>query len=104
MLKGLHHSAYRCRDSEETRQFYSDFLGLPLVNALQIRETKSGRATKTLHSFYQLDDGSCLAFFEAPDMPFDFKTQHEFDLHIALEVSPADLQTMFDLPGILRTT
>jgi catechol 2,3-dioxygenase-like lactoylglutathione lyase family enzyme len=95
MLKGLHHNAYRCRDSEETRQFYSDFLGLPLINAFQIRETKSGRATKTLHSFYQLDDGSCLAFFEAPDMPFDFKKQHDFDLHIALEVSPADLQTMF---------
>jgi len=95
MLKGLHHNAYRCRDSEETRRFYSDFLGLPLVNAFQIRETKSGRATKTLHSFYQLDDGSCLAFFEAPDMPFDFKKQHDFDLHIALEVAPADLQTMF---------
>ena len=94
MLKGLHHNAYRCRDSEETRRFYSDFLGLPLVNAFQIRETKSGRATKTLHSFYQLDDGSCLAFFEAPDMPFDFKKQHDFDLHIALEVSPADLHTM----------
>ena len=95
MLKGLHHNAYRCRDSEETRRFYSDFLGLPLVNAFQIRETKSGRATKTLHSFYQLDDGSCLAFFEAPDMPFDFKKQHDFDLHIALEVSPEDLQAMF---------
>jgi len=95
MLKGLHHNAYRCRDSEETRIFYSDFLGLPLVQAFQINETKSGRATKTLHSFYQMDDGACLAFFEAPDMPFDFKTQHDFDLHIALEVSQADLHTMF---------
>ena len=95
MLKGLHHNAYRCRDSEETRKFYSDFLGLPLVQAFQIHETKSGRATKTLHSFYQMDDGSCLAFFEAPDMPFDFKTQHDFDLHIALEVSQTDLQAMF---------
>ena len=28
-------------------------------------------------------------------MPFDFKTQHDFDLHIALEVSQADLHTMF---------
>lgn len=95
MLKGLHHNAYRCRDSEETRKFYSDFLGLPLVQAFQIYETKSGRATKTLHSFYQMDDGACLAFFEAPDMPFDFKTQHDFDLHIALEVSQTDLHTMF---------
>jgi catechol 2,3-dioxygenase-like lactoylglutathione lyase family enzyme len=95
MLKGLHHNAYRCRDSEETRKFYSDFLGLPLVQAFQIHETKSGRATKTLHSFYQMDDGSCLAFFEAPDMPFVFKDQHDFDLHVALEVSQQDLHTMF---------
>jgi len=95
MLKGLHHNAYRCRDSEETRKFYSDFLGLPLVQAFQIHETKSGRATKTLHSFYQMDDGSCLAFFEAPDMPFAFKDQHDFDLHIALEVNQQDLHTMF---------
>ena len=95
MLKGLHHNAYRCRDSEETRKFYSDFLGLPLVQAFQIHATKRGRATKTLHSFYQMDDGSCLAFFEAPDMPFAFKDQHDFDLHIALEVSQEDLHTMF---------
>ena len=66
MIKGLHHNAYRCRDSEETRRFYEDFLGLPLVNTLEINETKSGRKTETLHSFYRLDDGSCLAFFEAP--------------------------------------
>ena len=95
MLKRLHHNAYRCRDSEETRKFYSDFLGLPLVNAFQISETKSGRATRTLHSFYQMEDGSSLAFFEAPDMPFTFKPQHDFDLHIALEVTQEDLQMMF---------
>jgi len=94
MLKGLHHNAYRCRDAEETRRFYSDFLGLPLVNAFEIRETKSGRATRTLHAFYQMEDGSSLAFFEAPDMPFSFKAQHDFDLHIALEVSPEDLHRM----------
>ncbi|MFM6990217.1 MAG: VOC family protein [Rhodoferax sp.] len=95
MLKGLHHNAYRCRDAEETRKFYQDFLGLPLVNAFEIAETKSGRATRTLHAFYEMDDGSCLAFFEAPDMPFEFKTQHDFDLHIALEVSPEDMHAMF---------
>ena len=96
MIKGLHHNAYRCRDSEETRRFYEDFLGLPLVNAFRISETKSGRATDVLHSFYQMDDGSCLAFFEAPDMPFEFKEQHDYDLHIALEVTPADLRRMLE--------
>jgi catechol 2,3-dioxygenase-like lactoylglutathione lyase family enzyme len=96
MIKGLHHNAYRCRDSEETRRFYEDFLGLKLVNAFEITETKTGRATHVLHSFYAMDDGSCLAFFEAPESPFDFKPQHDFDLHIALEVPHAQLQPMLD--------
>ena len=91
VIKGLHHNAYRCRDSEETRAFYEDFLGLPLVNAFEISVTKTGREAKVLHSFYQMADGSCLAFFEAPDQPFEFKEQHDFDLHIALEVPHADL-------------
>jgi len=96
MIRKLHHAAYRCRDSEETRKFYEGFLGLPLVNAFEITETKSGRKTHTLHSFYALDDGSCLAFFEAPDRPFDFKEQHDYDLHVAVEVSRADLTKMYE--------
>ncbi|MEO5672690.1 MAG: VOC family protein [Ramlibacter sp.] len=94
MIHGLHHNAYRCRDSEETRKFYEGFLGLPLAGTLEIGETKSGRPTETLHTFYQLGDGSYLAFFEAPDMPFEFKTQHDFDLHIALEVDVPTLHKM----------
>ena len=94
MIKGLHHNAYRCRDSEETRAFYEGFLGLPLATVLEINETKSGRKTKTLHTFYRLGDGSYLAFFEAPDMPFEFKYQHDYDLHIALEVPYEALGTM----------
>jgi catechol 2,3-dioxygenase-like lactoylglutathione lyase family enzyme len=93
-IKGLHHSAYRCRSSEETRRFYEDFLGLPLAHTLEIRETKTGRETFVLHTFYQLGDGSFLAFFEAPDMPFDFKSQHDFDLHIALRVDEPVLAQM----------
>ena len=94
MIKGLHHNAYRCRDSEQTRKFYEDFLGLPLAGTLEIKESKSGRKTNTLHTFYRLDDGSYLAFFEAPDMPFEFKQQHDYDLHIALEVDGKALEQM----------
>lgn len=86
-IKGLHHSAYRCRDSEETRAFYEDFLGLPLAKTLPIGTTKTGRRTQALHTFYQLGDGSFLAFFEAPGQSFEFRPQHDYDLHIALEVS-----------------
>jgi catechol 2,3-dioxygenase-like lactoylglutathione lyase family enzyme len=96
MIKGLHHNAYRCRDSEETRHFYEDFLGLPLADAFEITVTKTGRETRVLHSFYRLGDGSFLAFFEVPGRPFEFKDQHDFDLHIALEVDPATLRDMFE--------
>jgi len=33
-----------------------------------------------------------LAFFETPEVPFDFKDQHDYDLHIALEVPLAQLE------------
>ncbi|WP_418316256.1 VOC family protein [Piscinibacter sakaiensis] len=94
MLRKLHHSALRCRESEETRRFYEDFLGVPLAGALRITATATGRATETLHTFYRLGDGSYMAFFEAPDLPFDFKPQHDFDLHLAFEVDAVQLPTM----------
>jgi catechol 2,3-dioxygenase-like lactoylglutathione lyase family enzyme len=90
MIKGLHHNAYRCRDSEETRGFYEDFLGLRLVSAFEIDE---GRG---LHSFFEMDDGSCLAFFEVPGKPFDFKRQDALDLHIALGVESDVFDRMLD--------
>lgn len=94
MLKGLHHSAYRCRDSEETRRFYEDFLGLPLVEALPIETTRTGRQADVLHTFFAMADGSCLAFFEEPGEPFDFKQQRDFDLHIALTIEAQELEPM----------
>ena len=103
-IKGLQHAVYRCRDSEETRAFYEDFLGLPLADAFEISTTQTGRETSVLHSFFQKADGSSLAFFEAPDQPFEFREQHDFDLHIALEVDMATLHRMFEAaPGQAST-
>ncbi len=95
-IKGLHHNAYRCRDSEETRKFYEDFLGLPLAATLEIGETKTGRQCAHLHTFFVMDDGSFLAFFEAPDMPYEFKEWHDFDLHIALEVERGHMLALME--------
>ena len=69
MIKGLHHNAYRCR-----------VLGLKLVSAFEIGDGTG------LHTFFAMDDTSCLAFFEVPDRPFEFKRQNDLDLHIALGV------------------
>ena len=43
-----------------------------------------------------MDDGSCLAFFEVPGKPFDFKRQDTLDLHIALGVEPDVFDRMLD--------
>jgi len=95
MIKGLHHNAYRCRDSEETRAFYEDFLGLRFSGALEIGQTATKRSVKALHTFFEMGDGSFLAFFEVPGSSFEFKEQHDFDLHIALEVDPETFDAMY---------
>ena len=95
-LKKLHHNAYRCIDSEVTRKFYEDFLGLPLVKAFEIAETYTGKKTKVLHTFYSLRDSSSLAFFEVLNDPLEYKRWHDFDLHIALEVEESILINFYN--------
>jgi len=95
-LKKLHHNAYRCIDSEDTRKFYEDFLGLPLTKAFKISETATGNKTKVLHTFYSLGDSSSLAFFEVLNDPLKYKRWHDFDLHIALEVEGPVLMDYFN--------
>jgi|SRR5580698_904383 glyoxylase I family protein len=55
----LHHMAFACRDLEETHAFYSGLLDLPLVHT----ETERHRGGYLKHIFYDLGDGSCIAFF-----------------------------------------
>ncbi len=90
-LKKLHHSAYRCKDTNDTKNFYVNFLGLKLTKAFIIKTTKTNRKTNVLHSFYSLKDGSAIAFFEDPNTYFEFKNHRDFDLHIAFEVTLKDL-------------
>ena len=64
---GLHHAAYRCRDAEETRHFYEDILGLPLVHVVTADHVSTGKSTPFAHVFFELADGSCIAFFDLGD-------------------------------------
>ncbi len=93
-IKRLHHCAYRCRNTEETRQFYEDLLGLRLSAALELTQTKTGRPIKAMHSFFEMDDNSFLAFFEVPQNQDEsmFPQRWDFDLHLALNVE--DMETL----------
>jgi len=67
-IHGLHHFAWRCRDAEETRHFYEDILGLPLVHLIRADHVPStGEYCPYVHIFFRMTDGSCLAFFDLGD-------------------------------------
>ena len=63
-LRKLHHNAYRCRDSGETRKFYEDFLGMRLACTLEIEQTMTGRKSCNLHTFYEMAEGAYLRTLE----------------------------------------
>ncbi len=67
-IRQLHHFAWRCRDAEETRRFYEDLLGLPLVHVIRNERVPStGDENPHLHLFFEMHDGSCIAFFDLGD-------------------------------------
>ena len=69
-IQGLHHWAYRCRDAEETRHFYEDLLGLPLTHFIRADNyvgSSGERVERFAHLFFEMADGSSLAFFDLGD-------------------------------------
>lgn len=64
----LNHFAWRCRDAEETRHFYEDILGLPLTHVIkQDYVPSTGEYCPYVHIFFQMGDGSIIAFFDLGD-------------------------------------
>ena len=94
----LHHTAYVTKDLEQTRAFYEDVIGMPLLATWCEKDVLFGKERTYAHCFFGLADGSALAFFQFAD-PAD---QAEFGPqmpsspfhHIALNV---DKQTQAEL-------
>jgi glyoxylase I family protein len=86
-VRGLHHHAYRARDMEATRAFYEDVIGLPLI-ATFVETRQDGTAPASyIHTFFELQDGSCLAFFGFPgEVEGQLTPVNSFGHHLALEV------------------
>ena len=86
----LHHTDYVTKDLEKTRAFYEDVIGLPLIATWCEQEELFGSERTYAHCFFELEDGSALAFFQfanagdqaefGPDIP-----ESPF-IHIALNV------------------
>lgn len=94
---GLHHSAYRCRDAEETREFWEDKVGFPLKMSFQIDEhPTTGEPLRYMHIFFDIgshskDQSNFLAFFDVPKREGEdpdelFRERWGMELHMAIRV------------------
>ena len=90
MFQRLHHVAYRCANAAETVDFYTNVIGLKFAHAISQDRVPSTQAfSPHLHIFFELADGSYLAFFELANAPPARKDPNTPDWvqHLALEVA-----------------
>ena len=90
MFQKLHHVAYRCRDAQETVDFYTKVLGLKYAAGEASPEGHKpyGEEVDLIHIFFECHDGSYIAFFDLPSSPpaeGDRNTPNWVN-HIAFEV------------------
>lgn len=70
LCQSLHHAAFRCKDAKETVDFYTNVLGLEFIHAMgEDHVPSTGAYSPHIHIFFQMEDGSCIAFFELPNDP-----------------------------------
>jgi glyoxylase I family protein len=109
LAKRLHHTAYVTKDLAATRAFYEDVLGFPLMATYCEKDELFGKERTYCHCFFELADGSALAFFQFAD-PDD---QAEFGpeipespfIHIALQVDEkgqAELERRISAAGFVE--
>jgi glyoxylase I family protein len=98
VVQKLHHAAYRCIDAQATVDFYTRVLGLKYSHAVRNDHVPStGEFYPHLHIFFEMDDGSSIAFFETPSeapMAFDPNTP-QWVQHLALEIDSKATQEGF---------
>ncbi len=99
-ISGLFHFAYPCRDAQETTDFYENLLELPLVSFMLVDSVPStGEAGPYAHLFFEMRDGSYLAFFDLGKgvMPEGSPNTPKWVQHFAMEVdSVAEVQRYYD--------
>jgi catechol 2,3-dioxygenase-like lactoylglutathione lyase family enzyme len=93
-VRGWHHHAIRTKDMTATRAFYEGILGMPLVGTwVEPFDVIKQKPSNYVHCFFELGDGSALAFFQFEEgvredpmpMPGD-----PYEHHVALGVDSID--------------
>ncbi len=106
--RGLNHAAYLTRDTAKTVTFYTEVLGMRLVgHALDDKVGSTGEAQRFLHTFFEMADGSCIAFFDLEGLADDADQSivPRWVRHIAFNVgSMEELEDADISPGTIRVS
>jgi catechol 2,3-dioxygenase-like lactoylglutathione lyase family enzyme len=88
-VQRLNHVAYRCRDAQETTEFYADVLGMRLAHVIvQDRVPSTGELAPHAHVFFEMADGSWVAFFDVADEEHvPQESSRDWAQHLAMEVA-----------------
>ena len=82
-----HHLSFRCRDAEETRQYYEDFLGLEFTAAIPTTMEIDGRQVQALNMMFRMQGGDFITFYDVRDGgEFDLPDLGPLDRHLAFKV------------------
>jgi glyoxylase I family protein len=107
-VQKLNHFAWRCRDAEETRQFYEEVLGLPLAHVVVEDQVPStGEACGFAHLFFRMADGSFIAFFDLGDGkpcvqdPQTPAWVNHFSMEVATEAEVVDAKRRLEAAGVV---
>ncbi len=93
VVRSLNHVAYRCRDAAETTRFYEGLLGLKLAHVVRAdRVPSTGEDRAFAHIFFEMADGSFVAFFDLGDGKPGLadETTPDFVNHLSLEVPSSE--------------
>jgi catechol 2,3-dioxygenase-like lactoylglutathione lyase family enzyme len=90
----LHHAAWVTHDVAATADFYTRVMGMELASTvLGDRIPSTGDEIPYFHIFFRMQDGSTIAFFEAPGLPLPAAPSHPaYDLfdHFAMQAAGRD--------------
>ncbi len=80
------------KDVEETAAFYTDVMGMPVVNVTANRDVP-----ESTHMNVHVGNGTCLSFFDFPHVPRLLRRSPEGVggiMHVALPITPDGLATV----------
>ena len=87
VTQGVNHVAVYCKDLDETARFYTEVMGMPVINVIDNRDVP-----ESTHMNVDIGNGMALSFFDFPHIPRlnEFATEGVGNvMHIAIAITPA---------------